>query len=340
MDFDLGDNIVFKREILFPPECEKVSINDEKKLHIAYGIDNKFVMPMGVAILSILENNKNEDFVFHVLTEDLTVSNIQYLRELADDHKVIFVIHYIRAEVFDQLPATEHFTKATYNRFLLTKALKNMTKRVIYLDADILCYGSISELKSLDFRNNIVAVVQDIETVAGRQISKLNLKNHHYFNAGFLYIDIEQWELNHISEKALQVSFANLGKLKWLDQDALNIVLNDKALFIDTKYDYIFDFGLKENYHINQIPDKMVFIHYAGRYKPWQEWCMHPLKQDFIQYFNHSPWQHTLLIQPRTYKEMKRMAKSYWIYGRWGKALWWYAKYSYNKMKKVIKLNC
>lgn len=339
MNFDFLNNPVKCRQML-GDDLEENLINRNDQIHIAYGIDNKFVMPMGVAIISILKHNKHENILFHVLVEELNSDNIAYLKQLVNDYQFKMVIHYIDAGIFDKLPSTEHFTKATYNRFLLTKVLKNTAKRVIYLDADILCYGSISELKNLDFQGNIVAVVQDIGAVANRQIEKLQLMHHRYFNAGFLYIDIEQWEQNCISEKALQFSFAHLGKLNWLDQDALNVVLNDKALFIEEKYDYIFDFGIKENCHIDKMPAEMVFVHYAGRNKPWHAWCMHPLQNDFLKYLQISPWKGIALQQPQNYKEMKKMAQSYMMYGQLRKSFIWYLRYAYHKIKQKCEARC
>lgn len=332
MDFSFLNQAV-KRQQMIGKVRESA---DGEAIHIAYGIDDKFVMPMGVAILSILEYNRQENIVFHVLAECLSSDSIGYLERLAKSHEVRIMIHYIDGEVFSQLPSTEHFTKATYNRFLLTKVLRGTAKRVIYLDADILCYGSLAELKTLDFADHIVAVVQDIGAVADRQIPVLKLKDRRYFNAGFLYIDIEQWEMAMVSERALTFSFAHLGKLNWLDQDALNFVLNEKALFIEGKYNYIFDFGIKENRHLDTLPSGTVFVHYAGRYKPWHAWCMHPLQKDFLYFFQQSPWRGQQLQQPQNYKDMKKMANSHISYGRIGEGLLWYFRYACHKIKASL----
>ena len=29
------------------------------------------------------------------------------------------------------------------------------------------------------------------------------------------------------------------------------------------------------------IPSDVVFLHYVGKFKPWQKWCMHPVKKFF-----------------------------------------------------------
>lgn len=40
-------------------------------IHIVCGIDDKFVMPCGVLMSSVFENNKNEQIEFHVITAGL-----------------------------------------------------------------------------------------------------------------------------------------------------------------------------------------------------------------------------------------------------------------------------
>lgn len=334
MDFSFLDYAIKKRECITYTEVEPKIVDNT--FHIAYGIDANFVRPMGVAMTSIVENNQTAEIVFHVLTEGLDVVGKKALQEFANQYKKTIYLYYIDETVFERLPSTAHFTKATYNRFLLPKALQGIAKRVIYLDADILCLGDMTKLGDLDFEQHTVCVVKDIEAVAKRQIKSLNLAGNRYFNAGFLYIDVEAWNKGQISEKALAVSFERLGQLDWLDQDALNLVLEDSAKYIDDKYDYIFDLGSNET--IQQLPCDTVFVHYAGRFKPWHEWCMHPLKLDFMHYASLSPWADIPLIQPQNYKDMKKMAKAYFTYNQIFSGLQWYAKYSFYKMKAKLGL--
>lgn len=306
----------------------------QEALHIAYGVDDSFVRPMGVAMTSILENNPAEKMVFHVLTEYISEAEKTRLEALARQYRTTVWIYHINGKIFDQLPSTAHFTKATYNRFLLPKALDGQVERVVYLDADILCLGEISALKSVDFKGLPVCVVEDIPALVKRQVKSLQMKQNRYFNAGFLYIDVQLWNQMGVSEQALRVSFERIGTLDWLDQDALNLVLEGKAQYLEKKYDYIFDLGA--NADIEALPGSTVFVHYAGRFKPWHSWCLHPLKRDFLRYAAISPWKDVPLVQPGSYKDIKKMAKSYQTFGHWGKAAEWYGKYAYHKLKKLL----
>lgn len=320
--------------------CTSMSVElllkSKDTMHIAYGIDENFIHPMGVSMTSIVDNNPERNIVFHVMIENLPEFEKQKLKIFSQKHSTVIIIYFIDDRVFTKLPSTEHFTKATYNRFLLPKILNGIVDRVIYLDADILCLNRFDELVSLDFLDKIVAVVQDVDEVANRQIEALDLKDKHYFNAGFLYIDIKQWNEKKISELALQISYEKLGKLDWLDQDALNIALQGKCLFISQKYDYILDLGCKRSAHALKLPEDVALVHYTGRHKPWHQWCMHSLRCDFEKYSSISLWADVPLVQPRNYKDMKKMGQSYWYYRFIGKSFLWYMKYAYFKIKTKI----
>ena len=147
-----------------------------------------------------------------------------------------------------------------------------------------------------------------------------------------MFIDTKKWNDNNISEKAIKLSFDNLGRFAWLDQDALNIVLDGKCLYIDKKYDYLLNMK-----HKNVIlPNDVVFVHYVGRYKPWTEWCLHPLKEKFLSVARNSLWKDIPLIKPTTYKTMKMMGRSSILYGKYISGIYWYLKYAIYKIKSKL----
>ena len=54
-------------------------------IHIVCGIDDKFVMPCGVLMSSVFENNKNEQIEFHVITAGLKNESTNSLQKIADN---------------------------------------------------------------------------------------------------------------------------------------------------------------------------------------------------------------------------------------------------------------
>lgn len=108
------------------------------------------------------------------------------------------------------------------------------------------------------------------------------------------------------------------------------------CLYIDQKYNYTFDVRYKSNRYIYNLPQNIVFLHYVGKFKPWQKWCMHPAKKIFEKYANISLWKNVPLDEPKTYKQMKYMGKSYAIYNKKLESIYWYLKYAVYKIKAKL----
>lgn len=313
------------------------NLSKENNIHIAYGIDNNFIRAMGISITSIILNNIKEKIVFHIISSsDIEDKNLKYIEKISEQYNITIHV-YIISSCFKSLPKTSYISRATYNRLLIPLILKDKTDKVLYLDADVICLSSLEKLIKLDFDEYVTMVVMESNDVVVKgQISELGLKNNRYFNAGVLYINIEKWLKLKINDKILK-EINKHKSLKFMDQDLLNIILENHCKYIDKIYNYTFDIMYKENKYIYDIPDNVVFLHYVGKFKPWQEWCMHPLREKFRNISQQSLWKDISWDKPKTYKDMKKMGKSYLIYGHRLKALYWYLKYSIYKIRDKLK---
>lgn len=137
-----------------------------------------------------------------------------------------------------------------------------------------------------------------------------------------------QWRQKKISEKFLDVCFKYKEDLNYLDQDALNIVLEKEKMMIGREYNFI-PLSAKET----EVPDDTVFLHYAGT-KPWYCWLDFPLKRYFIKYYEMSPWKDESLQQPRNYREMHYMSRARWRQGKYFDSVYWFFQYIFTKIKK------
>lgn len=301
-------------------------------LHIGYGIDNNYARCMGASIASICENNKEENFVFHVLASKLNSENINKIKQLAEDFSVIINIYHINENAFKLLPTQEHLPVSTYYRFILPMLLQ--VSKVLYIDADIICMGSINSLFTNDMGENIISAVPDIEPLASKRNTVLKLKNHIYFNAGVLLIDVEKWNDYDVVSKVMEALASDPKRFRYLDQDALNLILIGKIHYLDRKYNCL------------NTPDMMrqgiVFLHFAAHPKPWNiAWpiskaCNDFTKDIYAQYEQLTPWQDYLPVLPTNYKEMKNYAKCLLKQGDYLQGVQWYIRYF--KTKFAAKL--
>jgi lipopolysaccharide biosynthesis glycosyltransferase len=312
---------------------------DDAAFHIAFGVDAGYFRYMGATITSIMENNPGVPFVFHVFAFSASDDHRNKLRELEEKYRVTIEVHLVDQEVFRdfaKFPGFSQYSQATFTRLLIPSTLQGITRKVLYLDADILCVGSIAELRTMDLGDNIAAVVTDhLETTVTRQINALDLPHRRYFNAGFMYIDIENWIASDTTEKIMHVLLKSGRKLDFQDQDALNIVLDGRALFIDEKWNlrYNLEFMLK---HGDAGPTaEGVLLHFTGRVKPWHDWCLHESVTLYSKYESLSPWAGTPLNPPRNYKEMRMFSRFLVRQGRWAEGAAWYMRYLSNKLSTL-----
>lgn len=323
-------NIILKTELILH---ENTFYNPSKAMNITFGIDANFSRPMGVTMTSILLNHRNENIIFHVFTDGIHIEDKQRLQELVNKFPVVIKLYYIDRSVFSKLQSTLQWSIATYYRFIMGQALYGEVETILYLDADIICLGSLKGIFSMNLQGKTIGAVADVIDAYHFPIrmKKINITSGKYFNAGVLYIDIRQWHDKDISERALQELMQYPEKYDYLDQDVLNVLLENDIQFIDKTYNYLYNME-KET---SSIPNNVKLLHYATRQKPWHLWCIHPLTKYFDQYAAQSPWKDVPAIsQPRNYKEMKMLSKMLWKNGCLRESVYWYCCYC---KKKILK---
>nr|WP_318383578.1 lipopolysaccharide 3-alpha-galactosyltransferase [uncultured Enterobacter sp.] len=330
-----------KDVILSTMDFDYRRVKEDAPFNISYGIDKNFLFGCGVSIASILLNNETLNLAFHVFTDHFDDDERQRFDALAKQYHSKIVIYLVNCDRLKSLPSTKNWTYATYFRFIIADYFANKTDKVLYLDADIACDGSIQELIDLRFEaHEIAAVVAEGtgEWWAKRAVSLATpglVKG--YFNAGFLLINIPGWTQENISTKAIDMlrDPEVVSKITHLDQDVLNILLVDKSRFVDKKFNtqYSINYELKKNV-INPINDDTVFIHYIGPTKPWHDWANYRVSQSFLNAKSASPWQSYNLLKPINSNQSRYSAKHHFNQGRKLAGLKDYLNYYIYKFKE------
>ena len=314
-----------------------ISYNINNKIanvNIGYGIDNNYARCTATSIVSICLNNPQYIIDFHIITNNLSVDNKRRFQKLSEKYFINIYIYEIDTSYLKSLPILNHYSTAIYFRLLLPLILIK-TKQIIYLDADIVCINSISALIELDLKKYIVAAVPDVEWTSEQKIRKLKLKNHKYFNSGLLIINIDNWNKNMISEKIISILSNPQNKLEHPDQDALNIILNKKVIYLEKKYNRI---------NMNRVDiNNDCLLHFAAKSKPWHlSWLVSPtcnkVNRDIYSYYEEmTPWKKMSVEKPKTYKQMHFYAKCLKKHYKYLRAVKWYFKYMFTKIIFILK---
>lgn len=288
-------------------------------MNIALCTDERFSYPCGVCVTSILENNKDEECNIYILTDYVTEKTTSKFKELCMKYGQKIEVITIEQKLFEELRASEVFPKSIYYRFLLPDLIKE--DKVLYLDCDIIVTENIRALWNTDITGYACAAVED---QCGDDITihnRIGLYKE-YFNSGVLLMNLEYWRNNKISKRLIDFIYENPETCHFPDQDAMNIVLNGKVLFIDYKYNYqelfYWDKSLlqlhKDKWHKLKYTneDKLpTIIHYSTSFKPWYKGCRHPLKDIFIKYKEMSPWKgHRICSKLTLLQKIEKIAKN------------------------------
>lgn len=283
--------------------CYNKNLTEEKQsFHIAYGIDKNFLLGCCISITSLLLNNKEQSFHFHIFSDYIDNDFQTKIELLAKQYNTSISIYIINCQELKKLPSTNNWSYAIYFRFIIADVLYPAINRLLYLDADIICKGSLDELVKLDIDDYLVAAVTDRESQFWQKCAtRLDIKEIAlgYFNSGFLYINLSNWQQDDVSTKAMTLLAQDniKDKLIFFDQDLLNMIAINKIRFLDKRYNcqYSINYELKASkgtYYQNPINDKTIFIHYIGPTKPWHEWAsQYPCSSYFTKAKDYSPWQ-------------------------------------------------
>ena len=116
-------------------------------IHIVFCINDAYVSHLGTTMASVLANNPQTDFVFYIVSTDLSADSKKKIEKL----KVRFPrfsVTYLTPpkELFQNLKLTiNYISSETYFRYAIADLLPNLDK-VLYLDADLMVTGDLMPL--------------------------------------------------------------------------------------------------------------------------------------------------------------------------------------------------
>jgi lipopolysaccharide biosynthesis glycosyltransferase len=226
-----------------------------------FGIDDKFVWPLMVALFSAKKKMPKLKTVY-----------ILYYPQLLSDEMISFVEKnckkfklkpkFIACELMAKTVASGHITNSSYLRFEIPKIFQG---KVIWLDADLLFFDKWQEITDYFYsRSHRIETIQarchwhDPKSITNKAITVSKSK---YFNSGVMLINTKKWREKKISNQLALIleNYEDYG-FEWADQCVLNYYFEGNYGSIDLKYN-----SIPEEYQSNETR----ILHFAGSHKPW-----------------------------------------------------------------------
>ncbi len=255
-------------------------------IHIAAVSNDNYAKHTAILFNSILLNNKTDCFIHFYIIGNLSEENQEKVNSSLESFPASVLFFPVSESRFEGFKLYGYFKKEAYYRLLLPELLDEHIEKVIYLDSDIIVKQDIIDLWNADIDNYFLAAVQDVGLCASkdrRRILSIPLSAG-YFNSGVLVINLIKWRENNIANQVINYAKNNPGKLRSIDQDALNAILFNKWLKLHPKWNYITGRIRK-----GKILKDPAIIHFTGKNKPWNH-SRHPLRNEYFKYLKSTKW--------------------------------------------------
>ena len=298
-------------------------------MNILLSTDNNYVMPTGVLMHSIGENN-GSDVSYHIMTNtEFSCENRASLKRVAEKYgnKISFYTiteEMTRALPFGRADQPKHVSIATYYRLFITEILPSDVHKIIYLDGDMIVRHNLQDLWDTDLAGVAVGVVHDMDEDKHCHNGHLpyDMITYGYFNAGMLLINLDYWRNHNSLETFISTLEKYSDKIIFHDQDVLNIVFHNKRIFLPLTFNYQSGFLYKQREQgfyktiekeINQYKKNPSIVHYCAPDKPWKLECFHTYCKDWRKYFFISEWRNIKLVDEEEHPTLKRSIRNYLV---------------------------
>ncbi len=252
------------------------------KINVGIACDNNYSQYAGVVIASILTNaNENSNLCFYILDGGINDENKEKIISLKriKDCEINFV--QIDESMFDEykkIKTHAYISIATYYRLKLATLLPDID-RIIYFDCDMVVNKDLADLYNIDFGDNIVAGVKDLNF-------RMLRKNPSYTNAGMLVMNLAKIREQNIETGFLNYTKEHIDTIKMGDQEIINEVVKGKIKLLPDKWNVQSSNFTNRSIYTN---DPWI-IHYVGKQKPWIFGNWNYYTEYYYRYLKLTPW--------------------------------------------------
>ncbi|HEM3702980.1 TPA: glycosyltransferase [Streptococcus suis] len=251
-------------------------------IHLAFSVSGDYANHLGVTLYSIAKHHPNQPLEIHILSEDISRDHKESLEILAATFPTLSLhfIHVAQDSLNKINLSGDGLPHSAYYRLLLADLLPHIDK-VIYLDVDILVKNSIVELWQTDISKVSLGVIREIDMYATSPDypATIGLRDqHHYFNSGVLVMNLKKMRQEQSVSTLLETAKQYSSRLRYGDQDILNMVFKDDITLCDYSYNFT---NWRLMYPEISVKEPAI-IHFSGSKwtKPWMK------KEDTFDYLS------------------------------------------------------
>ncbi|HEX4010899.1 MAG TPA: glycosyltransferase family 8 protein [Solirubrobacteraceae bacterium] len=269
-------------------------------MHVACAADERYVPHCATAVRSLTASNPGVAITVHLLHgPELSAKSVARLGGMSGGELTI-VAHAVDPGAVAGLPPWGRIPETMWYRILLPDLLPDVD-RVLYLDADVLVLDALTDLWGLPLDAHYLAAVTNVpERHRLGHAAELGLAGpERYFNSGVLLLNLKLMRRDGCTAALRERARRDLDRLLWPDQDVLNLVLGERRIALDPRWNLMNSIrrfpwaaDLLGRAQIAEAIARPAIIHFEGpaENKPWHVLCDHPARPIYEAHRGHTPW--------------------------------------------------
>lgn len=251
----------------------------EQVYDFGFGVDANYVKYAGVLMTNLVLQHPGRQLHFHLACDGINEEDRQRLDTFIKLYRNVELYIYDLKKVLDQLNPVCKDTPKRLNRSVLLKILlpayvPQEIERLVYMDVDVICCRRLDELFSMDLQGKVIAAVLD--TNSRKNAAALGLKHSRYYFSGMMVFDLPAWNGRQTTGRITDYYQQHSERLIFLEQDALNAVVNGAFADLDKRYNFLIEVN---NPLMIKYPENVAVLHCVNEAKAWTKGCLPEIRE-------------------------------------------------------------
>jgi len=243
---------------------------NQNEMNLLFSVNKKFLEELKDMIFSVSYNNKRflNIYLMNIELDEKEIDELEKFVSSNCNGKLIPVKFDVSSIEGVRVTDDEgdYFGLEACARLFSAYTLPQEIDRLLYLDADMLCNGSLEELYDMDFEGNYVIACEDTGIDLASK-KRLDLpEDYTYINSGVLMMNLPAIRQAFSEEELVHLIVSQNKILNYLDQDFINKNFRGKIKVVSNKFNF-----LAKDLDLNKVDYEPVIYHYAGSVKPWHD---------------------------------------------------------------------
>jgi lipopolysaccharide biosynthesis glycosyltransferase len=270
---------------------------DRERISVLFCCDPGYYQHLAVALVSLLENNRNNLLDIHLISSGKDPAKEARLAASTSRYNNFTLkIYYFNIEDVETWHTSYHIRGEAYIRLFAPSILSRRLEKILYLDVDLVVIGDLSDLWETDLGNYALAAAPDPFGESRR--GPLGIPDDAcYVNSGVLLLNLAKWRSDNLSARLADYIEQEGSNLLFHDQDAINAVLHPAIKPLSYRWNYQAKMlrpprftSLSDRAAILEAGRSPAIIHYTSARKPWLFVMAMPAKQLYRRYLAMTEW--------------------------------------------------